>query len=358
MNGLDRFGPLLEAWSGEHVVVRYDAPTGAWIFIAIHSSRRGVPTGGTRYRVYARPDDGLEDALKLAAAMTRKWAVVEMPRGGGKAVIAAPPDLERAARDGLLLRYGEIVDSMRGSFYTGPDLGTTSVDMDLLRRRTGYVSGHSKALGGAGDSAPFTALGIFFGMRACAEHAFGADKLAGLSVVVQGVGSVGVQLIELLKRASAIVVATDADREKLAQVEATGVEIVEPDAVYDQECDIFAPCAIGGVLDAATIARLRCRVVAGAANNPLAGPDDAKRLADRGILYAPDFVINAGGAIALVGMEHMSLSRMQVEDRLRGIGATLRSIFARAKAESITPEEAANRLAAENLAKPLEGREG
>src|SRR5262249_41520491 len=154
---------------------------------------------------------GLDDALKLSAAMTRKWAVAEFPRGGGKSVIAAPPDLEHAGRDGLLLRFGEIVDSLRGGYYAGPDLGTTSVDMDVLRRRTGYVSGHSKALGGAGDPAPFTALGVLFGMRACAETALGVDKLAGLCVAVQGVGSVGAQLIELLKRSSATVVATDAD---------------------------------------------------------------------------------------------------------------------------------------------------
>ncbi len=351
---MERFAPLLEAWPGEHVIIRFDASTGAWIFIAIHSSRRGVPTGGTRYRVYARPDDGVEDALRLAAAMTLKWAVAGLPRGGAKAVIAAQLGLEREEREGLMVRYGELVDSLRGGFQTGPDLGTTSLDMDLIRRRTGYVSGHSRSLGGAGDPAPFTALGILFGLRACVEHVFGSDRLAGRSVLVQGAGSVGGALIDLLKRSSAVVVATDADPERRASLAASGITVVEPEEAYDQPCDLFSPCAVGGVLDERTIPRLRCRIVAGAANNPLASPEDARRLEQRGILYAPDFVINAGGAIALVGMEHMGLSKMQVEERLRGIGATLREIFSRAKSEGISAEEAATRLAQERLAQPIE----
>lgn len=344
------FTELLAAWDGEFVVSRHDAPTGAFLFIAVHSTRLGPASGGTRWRSYERPEDGMEDALRLAAAMSRKMAVLGLPRGGGKAVIAAPPrPFAPAEREGLLLRYGALVESLRGLYGTGPDLGTSSADMDVIRRKTSHVAGCTGK--GAGGSGPLTALGVYHGIRAAAARAFGSDSLRDRSVLVQGAGAVGAGLIELLRRDGARVIATDADPARLEALRKEGVATVAPGDAIATECDVFAPCAVGGVLDEKTIPRLRCRVVAGAANNPLASPlEDARRLAARGILYAPDYVINAGGAIALVGLEQMGLSRTEAESRVRGIGDTLRTIFERADARGMTPAEAADAIADERLA--------
>lgn len=340
---------LIRQWDGESVVVRQDRETGAWIFIAVHSSVLGPAIGGTRMRSYPRLDDALEDALRLAAAMTYKYAVAGFPRGGGKAVICLPAGFDPAARPALLRRYGALLKQLGGFFSTGPDVGTSPADMDVIGE-TGspYVFARTPARGGAGGSGPATALGVFVALEAAAGQVFGNPSLAGRRVLVQGAGSVGGVLIERLVAAGAEVLWSDVDPAALERFRA--LPFVAPERVYDTECDLFSPCALGGVLNEATIPRLRCRAVAGAANNQLATPEDAERLRARGILYAPDFVVSLGGSVAITGIEAMGWSRERAEEEVRRIGDALRNVFARAEAEGITTDVAARRIAEDRLA--------
>lgn len=344
---------LIRQWEGESVVVRHDRETGAWIFIAIHSSVLGPAAGGTRMRVYPEVDDALRDALRLGEAMTCKFAVAGLPQGGGKAVIALPPDFDPSARSGLLRRYGALLRQLGGAFSTGPDVGTSPEDMDVIAE-TGapHVFARTPAKGGAGGSGPATALGVFAALGAAAERVFGDPSLAGRRVLVQGAGSVGGALIERLVEAGAEVSFSDVDPEALRRFkDELGLPLVPPESVYDAPCDLFSPCALGGVLHEATIPRLRCRAIAGAANNQLATPEDAERLRARGILYAPDFVASLGGALAITGIEARGWSKERADEEVRGrIVDTLREIFTRAEAEGVTPEEAARRMARERIA--------
>lgn len=343
---------LLEDWDGEAVVVRHDQPSGAWIFIAIHSTSLGPAAGGTRMRTYPDPGAALQDALRLAEAMTLKYAVPGFPRGGGKAVIAVPPDLDPEARTALLRRYGTLLRQLGGLFLTGPDVGTSSEDMDVIGE-TGapYVFARTPARGGAGGSGPATALGVFAALEAAAGHVFGEASLRGRHVLVQGTGSVGSALIERLLTAGAKVSFSDVDPGAVRRFrDERGLEYVPPEAVFETPCDLFSPCALGGVLNEATIPRLRCRAVAGAANNQLATPEDAERLRARGILYAPDFVVSLGGAMAITGREAMGWTPAQADREVLRIGDTLRKVFDRAEADGLTTEAAARRIAKETLA--------
>lgn len=337
---------LIRLWDGEEVVVRFDQPSGTWIFVCIHSTRRGPAGGGTRMKTYAGPADALADAMRLSAAMTLKMAAVELPFGGGKAVLAVPalPDHEERRR--LLLRYADLLASLGGSFHTGPDVNTSSADMDVIAERCPFVYCRSEQQGGSGDPGPYTALGVFHGIRASARHGFGSAELEGRVVLVQGVGNVGARLAKLLAAAGARVIVTDlaADRAQ-ALADRIGAEVIPPEEAIGVECDVFAPCALGGVLNAETIPRLRCRVVAGSANNQLAQPEHAERLREAGILYAPDYVINAGGALNAVGVETLGWDRETADARLAAIGDTLAQIYAKADAEGTTTEASAERLA-------------
>jgi leucine dehydrogenase len=341
---------LIRSWDGEEVVVRFDQPSGTWIFVCIHSTRRGPAGGGTRMKTYAAPADALADAMRLSAAMTLKMAAVELPFGGGKAVLAVPvlPDHEERRR--LLLLYADLLDSLGGSFHTGPDVNTSSADMDVIAERCPFVYCRSEAQGGSGDPGPYTALGVFHGIRASARHRFGSAELEGRIVLVQGVGNVGARLAELLARAGARVLVTDLATDRAqALADRIGAEVIPPEEAIRVECDVFAPCALGGVLNAETIPQLRCRVVAGSANNQLAEPEDASRLREAGILYAPDYVINAGGALNAVGVETLGWDREKADARLAAIGDTLAEIYAKAEAEGTTTEASAERLARARL---------
>ena len=338
---------LLRSWDGEEVVVRFDEPTGAWMFVCIHSTARGPAGGGTRMKTYAEPSDALADAMRLASAMTLKMAAVDMPFGGGKAVLAVPELLDDEDRHGLLSRYAELVASLRGTFHTGPDVNTTVADMDVIGERCPYVFCRSEERGGSGNPGPHTARGVFHGIRASVRHVFGTDSLEGRTVLVQGLGSVGAPLAEELAAAGARVLVSDVVPKRVA-----GTELVPAEEVIGTECDVYAPCALSGTLNAETIPRLRCRIVAGSANNQLAEPEDAERLREAGILYAPDFVINAGGVLNSLGKEHLGWTKEQIEERLAAIGDTLREIYARADAAGITTEAAAEQIAAARLRKP------
>jgi leucine dehydrogenase len=283
--------------------------------------------------------------------MTMKMAATDVPFGGAKAVIAVRELPEGDERRRILLRYGELAASLGGNFQTGPDMNTTIADMDVIAEKHEHVYCRSVERGGSGDPGPFTARGVFHGIRASAAHAFGSPDLAGRSILVQGVGDVGARLAEQLAEAGARVLVTDLDSARAHTLaERIGADVVSPEGALEVECDVYAPCALGGTLNAETIPQLRCRIVAGCANNQLAEPEDAARLQDAGILYAPDYVINAGGVIHAWGIESLGWSPEQVEARLAGIGDSLVEIYARAEAEGVTTEAAADRLARSRLA--------
>jgi leucine dehydrogenase len=344
---------LIRSWDGEEVALHYDHPSGTWMFVCIHSRRRGPAGGGTRMKVYPTPGDGLADAMRLAEGMTLKMAATDVPFGGAKAVIAVRELPEGPERRRILLRYGELAASLGGNFQTGPDLNTTIADMDVIAERHEHVYCRSVERGGSGDPGPFTARGVFHGILASAAQVFGSPDLDGRSVFVQGVGNVGARLAEQLAEAGAQVLVSDIDTARAGTLaERIGADVVPPETALAAECDVYAPCALGGTLNAETIPHLRCRIVAGCANNQLAEPEDATRLDEAGILYAPDYVINAGGVIYAWGTESLGWSPEQVEVRLAGIGDSLAEIYARAGAEGVTTETAAERLARSRLDTP------
>ena len=338
------FEELLAGWDGEHAVVRYDAASGAWIVVCVHSTLLGPACGGTRMRVYPTPAAGLADAQRLSAAMTRKMAAAGLPRGGGKAVLAVPELPAGEARRRLLRRYGRLVASLGGSYRTAGDMNVSPQDLDVVAEICPWVYGTS---GRGGDSGRGTARGALHAIRATVERVFGSPDLAGRSVLVQGAGAVGSLLARELCAAGARVLVSDLDE---ARAVATGCETVPPERALETPVDVYSPCAVGGILDGESIPRLACRAVAGCANNQLAEPRDAERLAERGILYAPDFVVNAGGVIQLVGLEDEGWDETQLEERLAGIGDTLRAVFDEAEQEGVTPLEAAERLVRRRLA--------
>jgi leucine dehydrogenase len=260
------FEELLREWDGEQAVVRFDRASGAWMFICIHSTRLGPAGGGTRMRVYPAPADGLRDGMRLAAGMTRKMAVLGVPFGGGKAVLAVPELPAGEARRALFLRYGDLVSSLGGTFRTAADMTTTAADVDVIGERSQYVYGRSAEHGGGGDSGVGTARGVFHGIRSSLRHAFGSDDPAGRRVLVQGAGSVGGHLARGLAEAGAELILTDVAAERAtALADDLGARAVAPQSALETECDVYAPCAVGGILDRETIPRLRCRIVAGSA---------------------------------------------------------------------------------------------
>ncbi len=339
------FEELLASWDGEDVVIRHDEESGAWMFVGVHSTVLGPAVGGTRMRVYPTPADGLRDVLRLSAAMTQKLAGTGYPRGGGKAVLAVPgPELPTGeARRRLLLRYGQLVDSLGGTYRTAGDMNIKPDDLDVVAETCRWVYGGSST---GGDSGPGTARGVFHAIRATVEHVFGSDDLAGRSVLVQGVGAVGANLARELAAAGARVLVSDVDEARAA---ALGFETVPANDVFGFEVDVFAPCAVGAILNSETIPLLNCRAVAGAANNQLLEPADADRLHERGILFAPDYVVNSGGVIYLIALVDEGADADGIEAGLAGIADTLRGLFAEAAADGITPSEAANRMVQRRL---------
>jgi leucine dehydrogenase len=340
---------VTRGWNGEELVVRYDEPTTTWMFIGVHSTALGPAMGGTRMKQYPTPEAAMADVLRLSQAMTMKQAAAGLPYGGGKAVLAVPsvPARDSVARAELLASYADLVESLHGTYVTAADMNTGPADMDAIARRTTHVLGRSTANGGAGDPGKGTAIGVFHAIRAACRHAFGTDDLSGRSVVVQGAGSVGARLIAELLDAGAKVLAADVDP---ARITTTGADPLDAGAALTTDCDVLAPCATGGVLSAETIPGLACRVIAGAANNQLATPEDAARLAARGLLYAPDDVANAGGVIWLAGYETLGWDDAHMRARLACIEQTLDEIFVTAASESITSAAAADQLALERIA--------
>ncbi|MFN2545295.1 MAG: Glu/Leu/Phe/Val dehydrogenase [Actinomycetota bacterium] len=327
----------------EEVVFFHDASSELHGIVAIHSTTLGPALGGTRFYPFKTEEDALRDVLRLARGMTFKAAAAGLDLGGGKAVIIGDP--KRIKTEELLRAYGRFLDSLGGRYVTAEDVGTTGDDMDMIRRETRHVTGVSPAMGGSGDPSPVTAWGVYQGLIACAEEAWKDASLRGRRVAVQGVGKVGFHLVKHLHEAGASVVVSDVDVDAVARaVREFGVDTAEPDKIHAEECDIFAPCALGAIIRDDTIPSLRCRVVAGAANNQLAAPEHGEQLRELGILYAPDYIINAGGLMN-VADELRGYDRQRAMRQVEGIYRTLRDIFQWAKEKDISTGRAADEFA-------------
>lgn len=332
----------------EQVAYFHDQATGLRAIVAIHSTALGPSLGGTRFYPYASEDDALVDVCRLARSMTYKHAVCGNDLGGGKAVIIGDPATMRS--EALLRAYGRFVEGLSGRYITAEDVGTTQADMDLIHRETPHVTGVSMSLGGSGDPSPATAWGVLWAMKAVAERLWGSPSLAGRHVCVSGVGKVGSALVAHLADEGAKVTVSDVRKEaaELA-VDQYGAVAVGPEAAHTAACDIFSPCALGSVLNSTTIPELRCDAVVGSANNQLASPADAERLRHRGVVYAPDFVANAGGVINIAEEPH-GYDHARAYDRIASIHDTLLQVFERADVDGITTAAAADRLAEERIA--------
>ena len=341
--------------SHEQVVLCHDRDSGLKAVIAIHSTTLGPALGGTRFHPYASEEEAVQDVLNLARGMSYKNALAGLDLGGGKAVIIGDP--AHASEGGikpeaLLRAFGRFVQSLGGRYVTACDVGTYVADMDVVARECDFVTGRSPEYGGAGDSSVLTAFGVFQAMRACARHRWGAPTLAGRRVGVAGVGKVGHYLVGHLVAEGAQVVITDVSEQAVARVRAAhpGVEVApNAGALIRANLDVYAPCALGGALDDATVAALTAGVVCGAANNQLAHPGVEKDLADRGVLYAPDYLVNAGGVIQVADeIEGFVFERAKA--KAARIYDTALEIFARAQADGVPPAVAADRLAERRMA--------
>ncbi|BBH65581.1 valine dehydrogenase [Actinoplanes sp. OR16] len=334
----------------EQVVFCQDRATGLKAIIGIYSTALGPALGGTRFYPYEDESAALADVLKLSRGMAYKNALAGLDLGGGKAVIWGDP--ARVKSEGLLRAYGRFVESLRGRYYTACDVGTYVADMDVIARETRYVTGRSLQHGGAGDSSVLTAWGVFQGMRAAAEHTWGSPTLRGRTVGVAGLGKVGKYLTGHLVEDGANVIATDVSESarEWARTTHPSVQLVaDADALITSDIDVYAPCALGGALNDETVSVLRARVVTGAANNQLAHSGIGKLLSERGILYTPDYVVNAGGVIQVADeIEGFDFERAKL--RATGIFETTRRILQLADDEGVPPAVAADRLAERRMA--------
>lgn len=336
---LDGFDQHEQVWLGR------DTARGLTAIVSIHTTVLGPALGGTRIWPHVSFEAGVIDALRLSRGMTFKSAIAGLPLGGGKAVIIA--DAKKDKTPAMLEAYAEMLNTLAGQYITAEDVGMTLADADFLAERAANVSGTTK--GGSGNPSPFTAQGTFVGLKAALRHRTGSDNLSGIRVAVQGLGSVGWSLCEKLQAEGAVLTVSDLDAARTARAaEKFGATVVSGDAILSADVDIFAPCALGGILSADTIPQLKARIVAGAANNQLATAEDGMRLIERGILYAPDYVINAGGVINVAAeMAEGGYSVEAVSPRVEKIADTLTAIFQRADREGRTTDAVAEAMARE-----------
>ena len=328
----------------ERVVFCRDPEAGYRGIIAVHSTVAGTAVGGTRYWRYDREEDALTDALRLSRGMTYKNLMAGLPLGGGKSVILRDAGSTAAGREAVFRAHGRAVERLGGLYITAEDVGTSPAEMEIIRQETRHVAGLRE------DPSPDTARGVLRALAAAAFHRWGSDDLAGRTVAIQGCGNVGFHLALGLAAAGARLIVADVDPGRVRRtVEATGARAVDPGEIQGVEADVFAPCALGGVLNAGTIPGLRVEIVAGAANNQLWEEVDGRRLSGRGILYAPDYVANAGGVIGGC-REILGWSAAESRRRIDGIYDTLLDVLRSGEAEGIPPHAAADRLAEERLA--------
>ncbi len=347
---LDRYMTTLDH---EEVLVRRGRRSGLYSIVAVHSTVRGPSLGGCRLLQYDDARLALRDALRLSRAMTWKSAVAGLPLGGGKGVIVRrdPAPLTPRQRRDALMDFGETVDQLAGRYITAEDVGTSARDIGTIAGATSHVAGLSRARGGSGDPSPWTALGVFETIRASAERAFGSPDLRGRSVALIGLGHVGLPLARLLAKASAKLHVADIDRGRKADAESLGARWVSADRAFSSPVDVLVPCALGGILDHDSIGLVQAPVIAGAANNQLADDHVADLLAERGVLWAPDFVANAGGIVNIsVELRSAGYDPKVARALVRGIGDTMRTVYSDADHTGVTPLAAAMALAHRRVA--------
>ena len=339
--------PSFDAHEGVHMF--HDATSGLKAIIAVHSTARGPAAGGCRMWNYDNGEAMLKDALRLSQGMSYKNAMADIPLGGGKAVIWGNARIDKSPE--LFRAFGRAVNSLQGKYITAEDVGVSVADMAIVREETPYVAGLDQGEAASGDPSPVTAKGVFLGLLETAKRAFGTSDLNGKTVAVQGVGHVGGHVCDYLAEAGAQLLITDIDQAALDAVSRrTGATIVEPNAIYDVEADIFAPCALGAVVNEQTLERLKVKAIAGAANNQLIVPEMGELLRRRGILYAPDYVINGGGIINVAAEISGNYSQEWVEAKLARLVQTLGEVLDEALANNTPTNEVADRIARERIA--------
>ncbi len=335
-------------YNHEQILFCNDNATGLKAIIAIHNTVLGPSLGGTRMWNYNNEMEALNDVLRLSRGMTYKSSVAGLNLGGGKAVIIGDP--KKIKNEALLRRFGKFVDSLGGKYITAEDVAMTSHDMEVIHMETDYVSGLPENMGGSGNPSPVTAYGVYVSMKASAKETWGSDSLSGKKVLVQGIGHVGEVLVEHLTKEGAKVYIHDISEERLKAVAAKyKAEVVSPDTMFDLDIDVYAPCALGATVNDDTLAKLKCKIICGAANNQLA--DEQKHgelVGKKGILYAPDYVVNAGGIIN-VYYELEGYNRERALAHAEKIYATTSNIFQLAKKEGIPTYMAANRLGEQRI---------
>lgn len=333
----------------EQVVFCHDEPTGLKAIIGIHNTVLGPALGGTRMWNYATEEEAVIDVIRLSRGMTYKAAISGLNLGGGKAVIIGDP--AQLKNEAFLRRFGKFVESLGGKYITAEDMNMKTSDMEYIGMETKHVTGLPAEIGGSGDPSPVTAYGVYVGMKAAAKKAYGSDSLNGKKISVQGVGQVGMYLVDHLVKEGAEVYITDINRDKLAAIsKKTGAQVVELDDMYDLDVDIYAPCAMGATINDDSISRLKCQVIAGAANNQLENEEKhSNMLLEKGIIYAPDFVINAGGIINISSELKGAYNKDQAYSWTEKIFDTCTNILDKAEADKISSQKAAMLLAEKRI---------
>lgn len=344
----------LQKYDYEQLIFCHDAASGLKAIICIHDTTLGPALGGCRMWTYASEEDAIVDALRLARGMTYKAAAAGLNLGGGKTVIIGDPKKDK--NEAMFRALGRYIQSLGGRYITAEDVGTTVADMDIIHQETDYVTGVSPEFGSSGNPSPVTAYGVYVGMKAAAKVAFGSDSLAGKTVAVQGVGSVGYHLCKHLHEEGAKLIVTDINPENVKRaVEEFGAQAVGADEIYAVDCDIFSPCALGGILNDETLPKLKAKVIAGSANNQLKEERHGDRIHEMGIVYAPDYVINAGGLIN-VADELEGYNRERALKKVETIYDNLMKVFEIAKRDNIPTYKAADRMAEERIAQVAKTR--
>ncbi|GHI01040.1 branched-chain amino acid dehydrogenase [Neobacillus kokaensis] len=337
----------LENYDYEQVVFCQDKQSGLKAIIAIHDTTLGPALGGTRMWTYASEEAAIEDALRLAKGMTYKNAAAGLNLGGGKTVIIGDPRKDK--NEEMFRAFGRYIQGLNGRYITAEDVGTTVADMDLIHEETDYVTGISPAFGSSGNPSPVTAYGVYRGMKAAAKEAFGTDSLEGKTIAIQGVGNVAYTLCQYLHEEGAQLIVTDINKEAVNRaVEDFDAKAVDPNEIYGVECDIYAPCALGATINDETIPQLKAKVIAGSANNQLKDTRHGDIIHEMGIVYAPDYVINAGGVIN-VADELYGYNRERAMKKVEMIYNTIEKIIEISKRDSIPTYVAADRMAEERI---------
>jgi leucine dehydrogenase len=339
----------LDAFGHKKVVFCSDPDTNLKAIIAIHDTTLGPAFGGTRMWQYKTEADALNDVLRLSKSMTYKCAIAGLNMGGGYSVIIG--DSRKDKTEALMRKFGRFIKNQNGEFITAEDVGTNPRDMEYIRMETQHVTGIPETIGGTGDPSPITALGVFMGIKACVKEQFGSDSLTGKSIIVQGIGHVGENLVRLLRDENVKVYISDINEERVGQIaKKHGAQAVSNNNIFDIDADIYAPCALGGTVNTQTIDKLKCSIIAGSANNQLLDEElHGQMLVDKGILFAPDYVINAGGIINCYS-ELMGFSKKRSLQLTENIYEATRNILRLSKSENISTINAANKIAEKRIA--------